>query len=1309
MILLSIMIKQIKADEIKISDAKTRLIIESKSNEKIVLKNTIGTINTSIIQNNNEDYVIIGLNSYTKSEKIGYPDLPIKRKLMELPIGADLKVKVLSYDLKEYNLENFGISNFIYPYQGPLSKCADDETFKIDENIYQTDGFVKNDLVTVDVIGTLRTQRLGLIEIAPFEYNPVTNMLRVYENIEFEIIFENADYASTQDLKRRYYSSYFSGIQKSLINPIQLNQRDNLTQYPVKYVIVSDPMFETSLQPLVEWKKRKGFNVIEAYTDEVGTSKEDIKEYLQQLYDDGTEEDPAPSFILFVGDINTMPTWNNGNGVTDRNFVEYTGDLLPEIFYGRMSAVTTEQLDIIIGKTLQYEQYTMPDPTYLDEVVMVAGMDGSHGANWGNGQINYGTENYFNEDHGIFSQTYLYPQSGSSGTQIKQDISDGVTFGNYTAHCSPNGWADPSFVINDISNLNNLDKYGLLIGNCCSSSEFQTTCFAEEIVRAEGKGAVGYIGGSNSTYWDEDYYFGVGVGAITEDPPSYDETTLGNYDRSFHDNGEDFGEWFTTMDQIIFAGNLAVLEGSPGSAEYYWDIYNLIGDPSLAIYFSIPEQMPVTHAGIITMGQTTFSVETEPYAYAALNRDGEMLSVALADAEGNLELNVDGMTAGFVELVITAQNKQPWIEELLVFTPDGAFCIFESCVLDDDSLGNGNMLADFDESVFLNISLKNYGSEEAINVDAILSSENEYVSILDNSENYGTIGIEESILKDYAFLIKLSNDIPDQTKLDFELVMTDENDSTWISEFSIIANAPQFEALELIIDDSEYGNGNGLLDPGENATITVNTVNTGHCNINNVNASFIAYNQYIIVENQDTILPNLEVNTPCLVSFAVSVNEDAPNGIFAEMHYELSGAGYNYSTIYYPKIGELIEDWETGDFSKYDWQNNSNQAWEIVSTDPYQGDYTAQSGTIGDNQTTSFEIEYEVMGENTIKFYRKVSSENNYDYLKFYIDDAEKGQWSGTEDWEEVEFDVSSGIHTFKWSYEKDYSATGGSDKAWVDYITLPTMLATTLFAGPDDVTCGISDFNCEGSATNYDTLWWETSGSGTFDFDTLINPVYTPSEQDVIDGEVVLTINIIDVDDLSKTDFMTLSITTVPDVAAEPDGPVAVDLEVSTSSDYTTDLLALAESYKWVVYPEYAGAIDGESDSITINWDWDYEGEAWLKVAGMNTCGQGEFSDSLLIVVSNPVGITSANAEFNFVLMPNPNNGLFNISVETNKSGNYELTVINSMGKIIKTDNFEVIGSSMHNIDLRGTAPGIYLLFLKNQNTQAIRKVVIR
>lgn len=128
------------------------------------------------------------------------------------------------------------------------------------------------------------------------------------------------------------------------------------------------------------------------------------------------------------------------------------------------------------------------------------------------------------------------------------------------------------------------------------------------------------------------------------------------------------------------------------------------------------------------------------------------------------------------------------------------------------------------------------------------------------------------------------------------------------------------------------------------------------------------------------------------------------------------------------------ENFETGDFSLYDWQQSGNADWNIVSDIVYEGTYAAKSGFITHNQQSTMQVETDVNGE-YISFFRKVSSESTYDYLRFYIDDVEQNQWSGELDWSQESFPVTPGPHTFKWSYTKDFMVSNGSDCAWLDQI----------------------------------------------------------------------------------------------------------------------------------------------------------------------------------------------------------------------------------------------------------------------------------
>ena len=74
----------------------------------------------------------------------------------------------------------------------------------------------------------------------------------------------------------------------------------------------------------------------------------------------------------------------------------------------------------------------------------------------------------------------------------------------------------------------------------------------------------------------------------------------------------------------------------------------------------------------------------------------------------------------------------------------------------------------------------------------------------------------------------------------------------------------------------------------------------------------------------------------------------------------------------------------------------------------------------------------------TISFFYKVSSEQNYDKLVFKIDGQTKDEWSGTIGWTRAAYPVNAGPHTYTWTYSKDYYGTSGKDCGYIDAISFP-------------------------------------------------------------------------------------------------------------------------------------------------------------------------------------------------------------------------------------------------------------------------------
>ena len=1047
---------QLYAGKIKVDDKDSQLRISKNTYSKLAFTTSFSEINTLKVNTSEGIFYELSIDAYGKSNEIGNPKLPVLHKIIETPVGSKVKIKIINYSVKEINLSDYNINFPLIPVQPSIPKVENIKIdFKYNKSIYKQNDFYSNELVSVEKIGIMRGVNLSRLNVSPIQYNPVTNTIKIYNNISVELEFENGDIHKTISLKENGFSPYFNSLNSQILNykTLGAGSKDSISKYPIKYVIVADPMFQSTLQPFVLWKTKKGFNVIEAYTNNpnVGTTTTTIKTFLDSIYNAGTISDPPQTFVLFVGDVAQIPSFSGsqttGSHVSDLYYCEYTGDTIPDAFYGRFSAINTSQLTAQIDKTLQYEQYLFPDSSFLNETVLIAGNDAVNAPIYGNGQVNYGSTNYFNSSHGLTSHVYLYPGSSSSSSQIIQNVNSGTCFVNYTAHGNTTGWSDPSFSVYTISSLTNQNKYPLMIGNACLTNKYDVNeCFGEALLRASNKGAIGYIGAANLSYWDEDYYWAVGVGTISPNP-TYSGTTLGAYDKLFHDHGEPFSDWFVTQGQIVFAGNLAVTQSGSSYTNYYWEIYCLMGDPSLMTYFSVPQAISASYNQYIPTGLQTFTVTTDPYAYVAISLNGVLHGAALADTNGTAIVPIIPFSnVDTADIVITKQNKKPYFGTVNIAIPNGPYIVHKNHYVNDNS-GNNNGKADFGENISLDVTLENITNFNASMLTAKLTSSDPYITITDSIANWGNISANDTLKKDSAFSFTINNFIPDQHFAFFYIEVEDSAATTWNSSFLVILNAPLFKIVKLVIDDNLSGNANGKLDPGETAQVKITTLNIGHSDADNVTGLLISTNNLITVNDTFSINP-LSIGATVDATFNVSVDNSAWNGMITGFDYSITSGYYNKQKIYPYMLGVIDEDFETSNFLKYNWMFGGNLPWIVIDSsivndsNIFEGKYSAKSGLIADLQTSELSIEMNVITDDSISFYKKVSCEegfgSEYDYLEFLIDNNTIAKWDGEIDWSRQAYLVSPGQHTFKWVYHKDGYYYEGSDCVWIDYIVFP-------------------------------------------------------------------------------------------------------------------------------------------------------------------------------------------------------------------------------------------------------------------------------
>ncbi|MFW9849910.1 MAG: fibronectin type III domain-containing protein, partial [Candidatus Thorarchaeota archaeon] len=116
------------------------------------------------------------------------------------------------------------------------------------------------------------------------------------------------------------------------------------------------------------------------------------------------------------------------------------------------------------------------------------------------------------------------------------------------------------------------------------------------------------------------------------------------------------------------------------------------------------------------------------------------------------------------------------------------------------------------------------------------------------------------------------------------------------------------------------------------------------------------------------------------------------------------------------------------------WDSDGNAAWYPDTSTFSEGGSSLQSGDISNNGESW--IETNVEGPGIISFDWQVSSETNYDFLRFSVDGTELYLISGVKSWARISYAINTwGSHTLRWAYTKDFSVSRYSDCGWIDNV----------------------------------------------------------------------------------------------------------------------------------------------------------------------------------------------------------------------------------------------------------------------------------
>ena len=126
----------------------------------------------------------------------------------------------------------------------------------------------------------------------------------------------------------------------------------------------------------------------------------------------------------------------------------------------------------------------------------------------------------------------------------------------------------------------------------------------------------------------------------------------------------------------------------------------------------------------------------------------------------------------------------------------------------------------------------------------------------------------------------------------------------------------------------------------------------------------------------------------------VQISSSAPIGSLADFTITttmLNNEDFANNVSLSLPIGIITENFSNG-FDSFEWSFQGNSNWFTSNeSNELDGTGSVRSGDISDNQSSSISVNLDVTIDGEISFFKKVSSEANYDYLRFFVDGSEKG------------------------------------------------------------------------------------------------------------------------------------------------------------------------------------------------------------------------------------------------------------------------------------------------------------------------------
>lgn len=500
-----------------------------------------------------ENFSAVGIEGAENTSEFSFPRMPVYRTWVEIPAGATVEVTVTDETVQNISGPAWPINPGIQ--SAVKSQPREDFIFELSDEVYSSAAAYPGEWVRVIYAGQMRGHNLALVEVLPLRWNPYDNTCDLLSEATISLSFEGGDIGATYANASRYYAPSFEQILSGLtVNHTSFES--GLDTPPAPYLIVGHEDFVTTgMDDFVTWKESLGFDVTMVDLSVTGSSAAEIEAYIL----DAIENWPSPPvYVLLVGDTGYLPgnVATKYGGVTDLYYVTLDdGGFIPDAFIGRFSVTTTGEAILMADRVIDYETNVNGSTPWVQNTCWIASND--------NYTVSEGTHNYCIDTYLVpLDYTYdkIYPHSGGNAAAAIASINGGVSMLTFSGHGSTTSWGDMSFSQTNFNSLTNGSMLpGVLSHSCLTGAYSVGTCWAETWTRTPDRGGIWFWGSVPSSYWDED-----------------DIQQRGEYDYFLGQN------IYWPMG-FLNGGKMAVYEyySGGGRTQYYYEGYNLLGDPSL--------------------------------------------------------------------------------------------------------------------------------------------------------------------------------------------------------------------------------------------------------------------------------------------------------------------------------------------------------------------------------------------------------------------------------------------------------------------------------------------------------------------------------------------------------------------------------------------------------------------------------------------------------------------------------------------------------------------------------------------------------